>query len=82
MIPEPEDKLDAVNAVSGPEDARPDWRQIDWRQAERGPAAAASHALGDRESVGLAPQSLDIRDRDLPAGEICDSIGFEATDDA
>ena len=34
VIPEPEDKLDAVNAVSGPEDARPDWRQIDWRQAE------------------------------------------------
>ena len=34
MIPEPEDKLDAVNAVSGPEDARLDWRQVDWRQAE------------------------------------------------
>jgi RNA-directed DNA polymerase len=34
VIPEPEDKLDAVNAVSGPEDARLDWRQVDWRQAE------------------------------------------------
>jgi RNA-directed DNA polymerase len=33
-IPEPEDKLDAVNAVSGPEDERLDWRQVDWRQAE------------------------------------------------
>jgi RNA-directed DNA polymerase len=34
VIPEPEDKLDAVNAVSGPEDARLDWRQVDWRRAE------------------------------------------------
>jgi RNA-directed DNA polymerase len=34
VIPEPEDKLDAVNAVSGPEDANLDWRQVDWRQAE------------------------------------------------
>jgi RNA-directed DNA polymerase len=37
VIPEPEDKLDATAqaAVSGPEDDRLDWRQIDWRQAER-----------------------------------------------
>jgi RNA-directed DNA polymerase len=39
MIPEPEDKLDAmpalVGAVSGLEDATLDWRQIDWRHAER-----------------------------------------------
>ncbi len=35
MIPEPEDKLDAtVAVVSGPEDVKLDWRQIDWRQAE------------------------------------------------
>ena len=34
MIPEPEDKLDAANAVSGSEDANLDWRQVDWRQAE------------------------------------------------
>jgi RNA-directed DNA polymerase len=34
--PEPEDKLDATAqaAVSGPEDASLDWRQIDWRRAE------------------------------------------------
>ncbi len=40
MTPEPEDKLDAILAasvgvVSGPEDAALDWRQIDWRHAER-----------------------------------------------
>ena len=39
VISEPEDKLDAATAsvgvVSGPEDAALDWRQIDWRQAER-----------------------------------------------
>ena len=37
MIPEPEDKLDATTevVVSGPEDVSLDWRQIDWRQAER-----------------------------------------------
>jgi RNA-directed DNA polymerase len=39
MIPEPEDKLDAmpalVGAVSGLTDATLDWRQIDWRRAER-----------------------------------------------
>jgi RNA-directed DNA polymerase len=39
MTPEPEDKLDAiptsVGVVSGPEDASLDWRQVDWRQAER-----------------------------------------------
>ncbi len=35
MTPEPEDKLDAANAVSGPEDGRLDWRQIDWRRTER-----------------------------------------------
>ena len=39
MIPEPEDKLDATTAsvgvVSGPEDVAPEWRQIDWRRAER-----------------------------------------------
>src|SRR5690348_9950147 len=39
VISEPEDKLDAtttsVGGVSGPEDAALDWRQIDWRQAER-----------------------------------------------
>ena len=36
VIPEPEDKLDAAAqvVVSGPEDGLPDWRQIDWRQAE------------------------------------------------
>jgi RNA-directed DNA polymerase len=38
MIPEPEDKLDAIPALvgvmSGPEDATLDWRQIDWRRAE------------------------------------------------
>jgi RNA-directed DNA polymerase len=34
VIPEPEDKLDAATAVSGPEDASLDWRQIDWRQVE------------------------------------------------
>jgi RNA-directed DNA polymerase len=36
-IPEPKDKLDATATVvvSGPEDAAPDWRQIDWRGAER-----------------------------------------------
>ena len=36
--PEPKDKLDAatisVGAVSGPEDAPFDWRQIDWRRVE------------------------------------------------
>ena len=35
MIPEPEDKLDAALAVSGPEDATLDWRQVDWRRAEQ-----------------------------------------------
>ncbi len=37
MTPEPEDKLDAMTqvVVSGPEDARLDWRQIDWRRAEQ-----------------------------------------------
>ena len=37
MIPEPEDKLDAAAqvVVSGPEDETLDWRQIDWRCAER-----------------------------------------------
>ncbi len=39
MIPEPEDKLDAPPAsagvVSGPEDEVLDWRQVDWRGAER-----------------------------------------------
>ena len=39
MAPEPEDKLDAIPAVvgvvSGPEDAKLDWRQIDWRRAEQ-----------------------------------------------
>jgi RNA-directed DNA polymerase len=37
VIPEPEDKLDATAqaVVSGPEDDRLDWRQIDWRRAER-----------------------------------------------
>ena len=37
VTPEPEDKLDATAqaGVSGPEDDRLDWRQIDWRQAER-----------------------------------------------
>jgi RNA-directed DNA polymerase len=39
VIPEPEDKLDAAPAsvvvVSGPEDVMLDWRQVDWRQAER-----------------------------------------------
>jgi RNA-directed DNA polymerase len=35
--PEPEDKLDATTnvVVNGPEDATLDWRQIDWRRAER-----------------------------------------------
>jgi hypothetical protein len=37
--------------------------------------------LGDRESIDLGPQGLDIRDRDLPAGKICDAIDFEAADD-
>jgi RNA-directed DNA polymerase len=36
--PEPKDKLDAatilVGVVNGPEDARFDWRQIDWRWVE------------------------------------------------
>ena len=39
VIPEPEEKLDAtaapVGVVSGPEDERLAWRQIDWRRAER-----------------------------------------------
>jgi RNA-directed DNA polymerase len=37
VIPEPEDKLGATAqvVVSGPEDDRLDWRQIDWRRAER-----------------------------------------------
>ncbi len=37
MIPEPKDKLDATTlvVVSGPEDVMLDWRQIDWRRAER-----------------------------------------------
>ena len=37
VISEPEDKLDAAATVvvSGPEDAAPDWSQIDWRRAER-----------------------------------------------
>jgi RNA-directed DNA polymerase len=34
MTSEPEDKLDTIT-VSGPEDASLDWRQIDWRRAER-----------------------------------------------
>jgi RNA-directed DNA polymerase len=38
MTPEPEDKLDAATApvgvASGPEDAKLEWRQIDWRQVE------------------------------------------------
>ena len=36
--PEPKDKLDAATAVAdvvnGPEDANPDWRQVDWRRVE------------------------------------------------
>jgi RNA-directed DNA polymerase len=39
VISEPEGKLDIATAtvagVSGPEDAAPDWSQIDWRRAER-----------------------------------------------
>ena len=37
MIPEPEDKLDVTTqvVVSGPEDETLDWRQVDWRRAER-----------------------------------------------
>jgi RNA-directed DNA polymerase len=37
VIPEPEDKLDATAqaVVSGPEDDHLEWRQIDWRRAER-----------------------------------------------
>jgi RNA-directed DNA polymerase len=37
VIPEPEDKLDATAqvVVSGPEDEMLDWRQVDWRRAER-----------------------------------------------
>ncbi len=37
VISEPEDKLDATATVgvSGPGDAALDWRQIDWRRAER-----------------------------------------------
>jgi RNA-directed DNA polymerase len=37
VIPEPEDKLDAAAqvVVSGPEGETLDWRQIDWRRAER-----------------------------------------------
>src|SRR5438552_4279982 len=36
MTPEPTDKLDATASavVSGPEDAIPDWRQVDWRPVE------------------------------------------------
>jgi RNA-directed DNA polymerase len=36
MAPEPKDKLDATASavVSGPEDAIPDWRRIDWRLVE------------------------------------------------
>jgi RNA-directed DNA polymerase len=34
VIPEPEDKLDTM-VVSGPEDETLDWRQVDWRRAER-----------------------------------------------
>jgi RNA-directed DNA polymerase len=36
MTPEPEDKLDTATSVvvSGPEDARLDWRQINWREIE------------------------------------------------
>jgi RNA-directed DNA polymerase len=35
--PEPEGKLNAATSVvaSGPEDATPEWCQVDWRQAER-----------------------------------------------
>jgi RNA-directed DNA polymerase len=37
VIPGPEDKLDATAqvVVSGPEDEMLDWRQVDWRRAER-----------------------------------------------
>jgi RNA-directed DNA polymerase len=37
VISEPEDKLDATTnvVVSGPEDVASQWRQIDWRAAER-----------------------------------------------
>jgi hypothetical protein len=36
--PEPKDKLDAattaVGVANGPEDATPDWHQVDWRAVE------------------------------------------------
>ena len=37
MAPEPTDKLDAtaMAGVSGPEDARDGWHQVDWRRAEQ-----------------------------------------------
>ena len=54
MTPEPEDKLDATAqvVVSGPEDATLDWRQIDWRQAERERTAVAAADLHGIQSGG------------------------------
>ena len=71
MIPEPEDKLDAATApvgmVSGPEDATLDWRQIDWRRAERERTAVAAADLHGIESGGPARvrrlQKLMLRSR-------------------
>jgi hypothetical protein len=53
VIPEPEDKLDAVNAVSGPEDERLDWRQVDWRQAEE-------NVRGLRQGILTASNAGDL----------------------
>jgi hypothetical protein len=55
--PEPKDKLDAAAkvAVNGPEDATPDWRQIDWRQVEANARRLRQRILtASYKPVGLA----------------------------
>ena len=56
MIPEPEDKLDATAqvVVSGPEDDTLDWRQVDWRVAER-------NVRRLRQRIFTASQAGDLR---------------------
>jgi RNA-directed DNA polymerase len=56
MTPEPKEKLDATTTVvvNGPEDADPDWRQIDWRVCE-----ASVRRL--RQRIFTASQAGDLK---------------------
>ena len=67
MTPEPEDKLDAADAVSGPEDASLDWRRIDWRQVEENVRRLRQRIFTASKAVDLVRvrrlQTLMLRSR-------------------